>query len=423
MSTNRREFLRRSILAGGGLAGAGLLGGSLWPGHALAGGLPPGSGNPEASTNGARRQAHPPRQLRVLLLGGTGFIGPHLVHAIVTRGHTLTLFNRGRSEPGLHQELFVDLENLIGDRNDDISALEGREWDVVIDNSGYTPDQVRPTAQLLRGSVSQYIFTSTRAVYAGYTHPVMDEDAPVGVPGVPEEEWTGYGPLKALAERDVQEAFPDGTTILRPPIITGPGDGTDRFTYWYLRVARGGEVLAPGDPTDPLQYLDVRDLAEFVVHLAETRTTGIFNPEAPAAPLSSAEFLYGLRATTGEPVSFTWVDWDFLAERGLRGGQELPGWRAPRGEWLNYGRIDNRRALAAGLTFRPLAVTAMDTVAWWRDVNPGDTGSLRAGISLEREREALEAWHRAGHGNLEARTPQAPAGRTGPRSDLAFRLG
>jgi 2'-hydroxyisoflavone reductase len=379
----RREFLKKSAVIGvGGAVGAGMV-----PG--LAAGVLPGAGAAHSRTAPARRS------LRVLVLGGTGFIGPHLVRRILERGHDLTLFNRGRSEPGLFPELFRDVENLVGDRNGDLSALEGREWDAVIDNSGYTPDQVRATARLLAGSVGQYLFTSTRGAYADYTHPTMDESAPLGIRGVPEEEWTGYGPLKARAEREVEAAFPDGTSIVRPPIIAGPGDGTDRFTYWYVRIDRGGEVLAPGDPTDPVQYVDVRDLADFLVHLAEERTSGIFNTVAPAAPLTTSGFLHGVRAVTSSPVSFTWVDWDFLESHGLRGGQELPGWRPPRGDQLNYGRVDNRRAIAAGMTFRPLAVTAGDTLEWWKArAAAGGPGSLRAGISPEREAEVLAEWGR-----------------------------
>jgi 2'-hydroxyisoflavone reductase len=375
----RRDFLRSTFVAG---AAAGALGplAALGPRPAWAG--PPGGG-----------LHHPPRRsLRILLLGGTGFIGPHLVHRILERGHELTLFNRGRSDPRMYQELYPGLENRVGDRDGDLSALETGTWDVVVDNSGYTPVQVGATARLLAGRVEQYIFTSTRAVYRDFTHPVMDEDAPLGPAGIPESEWTGYGPMKALAEREVEEAFPHGTSIVRPPIITGPGDNTDRFTFWYVRVDRGGEVMAPGDPSDPIQYVDVRDLADFVVLMGEEGTTGIFNVEAPAAPLSSAGFLYGLRATTGNPVEFTWVPWDFLARRGLHGGAEIPAWRAPEGEWLNYGRMDNRRAMAAGMTFRPLAVTAMDTLAWWKERAAVEGEALRAGYSSQREAEVLAQW-------------------------------
>jgi 2'-hydroxyisoflavone reductase len=387
---SRRRFLKHSLLAGGAVAGSLAVPGAE---RLLA------DASSEASAHGLLRgpsprpglRSSPARRLRILVLGGTGFIGPHLVHRILERGHELTLFNRGRSEPGMYEDLYRDVETRVGDRNSDLAALETGTWDAVIDNSGYTPDQVGATARLLAGRVGRYVFTSTRAVYRDFTHPVMDEDAPVG-PDAPEAEWAGYGPLKALAEREVEAAFPRGTSIVRPPIITGPGDNTDRFTFWYVRVDRGGEVLAPGDPSDPIQYVDVRDLVDFMVLLAEEGIDGTFNVEAPAAPLSSAGFLYGLRATTGSPVDFTWVPWDFLEGHGLRGGAEIPAWRAPEGAWLNYGRMDNRRAMAAGMTFRPLAVTAMDTLAWWKEKAAREGDGMRAGFSRDRESEILRAW-------------------------------
>jgi 2'-hydroxyisoflavone reductase len=384
----RRDFLKHSILAGGALGVAGMVGGPGTAAAAAGFGSHGVLASRDASVSGGSRR------LRILLLGGTGFIGPHLVKRIVDRGHELTLFNRGRSEPGMYAELYPALETRVGDRDGDLVSLETGTWDAVIDNSGYTPEQVGATARLLAGRVEHYLFTSTRGVYAGFTHPVMDEDAPLGIAGVPDTEWTGYGPLKALAEREVQAAFPQGTGIVRPPIITGPGDNTDRFTFWYDRVDRGGEVMAPGDPSDPIQYVDVRDLADFVVHMAEEGIRGIFNVEAPAAPLSTAEFLHGLRATTGNPVQFTWVPWDFLEEHRIRGGAEIAAWRPPTGQNLNYGRVDNRRAIAAGMTFRPLAVTAMDTMAWFRDRLASGGPPLRSGYSAEREAEVLAAWRR-----------------------------
>ena len=385
MST-RRDFVKRSAILGGAL-GTGALTPDLGAGLA-------GSGAGGAEPVGASWRP-PKRRLRVLILGGTGFIGPHLVYRALSRGHEVSVFNRGRSEPRLHADIFQDVENLVGDRDDDLSALEGKEWDVVIDNSGYTPEQVAASAELLAGAAQQYIFTSTRGVYAGFTHSPMDEDAPVGIDGVPSSEWTGYGPLKALSEREVERYFPEGASILRPPIITGPGDHTDRFTFWYERVNRGGEVLAPGSPDDPIQFVDVRDVVDFMIHVAEEGTTGVFNVGGPASPLTTAGFLHGLRATTGSPVSFTWVDWDFLEEHGLEGGSEIAAWRPPTGENLNYGRTENRRAIEAGMTFRPLAVTAMDTRDWWQETQGADGGELRSGYSKEKEAEVLAAHRRA----------------------------
>ncbi|CAN5858946.1 SDR family oxidoreductase [soil metagenome] len=375
--TTRRDFVRTAAI---GAIGSGLLPGALRGDVAQT--------QPMSSADSA---AAPSRALRILILGGTGFIGPHLVRAVLARGHTPVLFNRGRTEPQMFAEQYIGLENLVGDRDGDISALSGGRWDAVIDDSGYTPEQVRATARLLRGSVGHYVFTSTRAVYRDFTPAHVDEDSPVGMRGVPDTEWTGYGPLKALAEREVRQAFDGRHTIARPPIITGPGDSTDRFTYWYARIDRGGEVLAPGDPSDPVQYIDVRDLVDFYMHVVEQRVHGVFNTVAPAAPLSSAEFLYGVRAVTAVPVTFTWADWDFLETHGIREGRELSAWRAPRGDNLNYGRVDNSRAVAAGMTFRPLAVTAADTLEWWHSLPAARRAGSRAGIPAAAERAALAA--------------------------------
>lgn len=337
----------------------------------------------------------PPRQsagMDLLILGGTGFIGPHLVRRAVERGHRVTLFNRGRS----NTHLFPDLEKLVGDRNDDVTALEGRRWDAVLDNSGYTPQQIRFSAGVLSGQVGHYLFTSTRAVYRDFTAPVMDEDAPLGPADLPESEWDGYGPLKVLAERAVEETFGERSVIVRPPIIVGPGDRTDRFTYWVDRIDDGGDVMAWGDPSDPVQFIDVRDLAEFYVHLLEQGTSGVFNAEGPAAPLSSAELLYGIRAVTSTPVSFTWVDWDFLISRGEEPQGSLPFWQPPRGRYLNYGRMVNHRAVEAGLTFRPLAVTARETLDWHRTRSLEAQQRLRVGLNRSREGALLEEWRGRG---------------------------
>jgi 2'-hydroxyisoflavone reductase len=377
--TTRREFVRTAAIGALGTGALGTLG--MGAAHGSVGG----------DVASQRSGTAAGRSLRVLILGGTGFIGPHLVRRVLERGHTPTLFNRGRTEPQMFPEQYVGVENLVGDRDGDIASLRRGRWDAVIDDSGYTPQQVRATAELLQDSVGQYLLTSTRAVYRDFTPAHVDEDSPLGMRGVPDSEWTGYGPLKALAEREVQRVFSGRYTIARPPIITGPGDNTDRFTYWYHRVWRGGRVLAPGAPTDPVQYVDVRDLVDFYVHAVEQKAYGVFNTVAPAAPLSSAEFLYGLRAVTPAPVEFAWADWDFLESQGIREGRELSAWRSPRGANLNYGRVDNRRAIAAGMTFRPLATTASDTLAWYHALPAERRAGSRVGIPADAEARALAA--------------------------------
>lgn len=332
-------------------------------------------------------------RMNILILGGTGFIGPHLVKYAIDRGHRITLFNRGRT----NTHLFPDAEKLLGDRNSDLTALEGRLWDAVIDNSGYTPQQVALSAALLKNACDQYLFTSTRAVYTDYTQAVMDENAPLGPQHLPEEEWSGYGPEKVLAERIVQDAFGKRTLIARPPVIVGPGDRTDRFTYWVNRIDDGGSILVQGGPADPIQFVDVRDLAEFYVHLLEHSVRGIFNTEGPGSPLTSAGLIHGIKAVTATPSSLHWVDWDFLAREGEVPQESLPFWQPPRGRYLNYGRMDNSRAIAAGMTFRPLAETARDTLDWHRLRSREEQASLRVGLSREREASLLAKWQSSGN--------------------------
>jgi 2'-hydroxyisoflavone reductase len=300
--------------------------------------------------------------LRILILGGTGFIGPHQVRAARDRGHTLTLFNRGRTNPGL----FPDIETLNGDRNGDLRSLEGRRWDCVIDNSGFEPAQVKLSAALLKNSVKQYLFVSTQSVYASRAIIDQDEGGAVGQSGVEEQEWTGYGPLKARCERELREAMPKAFTIVRPAVIVGPGDASDRFTYWVQRIDRGGEVLAPGLPDDPTQFIDVRDLCEWTIRLVENGTMGMFNATGPGSPLSVAGLMYGLRAVTTSPVSFTWTSHEFLAAQKVRPFSDLPLWMVPAGATAGFMRMSARAAKDAGLTYRPLATTAADTLAWWK---------------------------------------------------------
>ncbi|MEE8154595.1 MAG: SDR family oxidoreductase [Phycisphaerales bacterium] len=325
---------------------------------------------------------HGSNNLRLLILGGTGFIGPHVVRHAIERGHTVTLFNRGRT----NTHLFPEVEKLLGDRDGQIDSLKNRTWDVVLDNTGYVPRQVRDSAQLLKGNVGRYLFTSTRQVFADFRAPDKKEDAPK------ENVGQSYGALKVLCEQAVNDVYGDLATIVRPTAVAGPNDRSDRFTYWPVRINRGGEVLAPGDYTDPIQYIDVRDLAEFMIHLLENDTPGSFNAAGPEADLSVAEFLYGCRAITSANVRFTWVPADFLAEHNVQPRRGMPLWSSPKEEGETRSPVNRDKAVAHGLKFRPLAVTARDTLDWFLS-KPKDQQRLRRGISAEREAEVLAAWH------------------------------
>jgi 2'-hydroxyisoflavone reductase len=375
---DRRKFISGTTAAGVlGLVGA------------RAGALASEPG-PLAREGGTPAGGQPPRAaLRILILGGTGFIGPHQVRAARERGHTLTLFNRGRTNPGL----FPDIETLLGDRNNNLEALKGRTWDCVIDNSGYEPAQMTLATDVLKGSVGQYIFVSTQSVYADRSIVDQDESGRVGQSGVEEQEWTGYGPLKARCERVLRDAMSAQATIVRPAVIVGPGDASDRFTYWVQRVDRGGEILAPGLPGDPTQFIDVRDLCEWIIRLAEQRTFGIFNATGPAAPMTVSGLLDGIRSVTSTPATFTWTSHQFLADQKVRPFSDLPLWMVPAGATAGFMRMSARRAQAAGLTYRPLAVTGAETLAWWK-AEPVErrNGRLRAGLTAEREAELLKAW-------------------------------
>jgi len=330
---------------------------------------------------------------RLLILGGTGFIGPPMVQYAVERGHEVTIFTRGNSESDV-----PGVEHLIGDRENDLRALEGHEWDVVLDNNARDYRWVQATTSLLGDSVGHYVFVSSISAYAGESlgyenlesaaaAPAIDADSPLVEPpdGFTMGEELPYGATKALAERIAEAAFPGRTTIVRPGFIVGPGDPTDRFTYWPARIDRGGEVLAPGDGSDPVQLIDVRDLTEWIVRLAENGVTGVFNGVGPASELSMAEMLYGIRAVTAAPVDFSWLPVSFLREHDVQPYSDMPIWIP--GDPLS--RVANARSVNAGLTFRPLAITAADTLAWYH--LRGE--AVDFGISPEREAEVLAAWH------------------------------
>jgi len=380
MATTRRDFIELTVLAGAA-------------GVAMA--SRPATAGAEAGRAG--------RPLTILVLGGTGLIGPPMVAYAVVRGHQVTLFNRGKT----NTELFPELERIIGDRNDNISALaaevaKGRRWDVVIDNTASIPRWVEESAGLLKGSADLYLYTSSISAYADSATPGADETAALGTISAEEvakvktnRDITGenYGPLKALCEKAAHDAFPERCIVVRPGLIVGPGDSSDRFTYWPVRIHRGGEVLAPGNPTDPVQFIDCRDLGEWYVRLVEARAVGVYNGVGPAAPMSIAEMLYGIRATTGGELSFTWVDAGFLKQHEVEEWQEVTVWVPPVGEYAGFSSSSIARAKQAGLTFRPLATTAVDTLAYWASLPEDRRAKPRAGLAPEKERAVLAAWH------------------------------
>ena len=334
----------------------------------------------------------PAKPLRILILGGTGFIGPHQVRYAVDRGHKVSVFNRGKTNPN---SVPAGVERLEGDRNGQLDALKGKEWDAVIDNPSTLPRWVRDAATLLKDSASQYMMISTISVYADNSKPNMDEsDATAVLTDPTVETVTGetYGGLKALAEKEAEKACPGRATIVRPGLIVGPGDNTDRFTYWPVRIARGGEVLAPGTPNDPVQFIDARDLAEFTIRLVEQKVYGTFNATGPAHPLTMAEMLYGIKAVTTAGAQFTWVPASFLEGQKVGAWSDMPVWLPPIGETAGFGSRSIRKALNAGLTFRSLADTAKATLEYHDARDAERKSKLRAGIQPEREAEVLAAW-------------------------------
>jgi 2'-hydroxyisoflavone reductase len=335
------------------------------------------------------------KPLRILILGGTGFIGPNQVRYAVARGHKVSVFNRGKTKTG---ELPAGVEHLEGDRNGKLDALKGRDWDAVIDNPTTLPRWVRDAAAVLKGHTNHYMFISTLSVYADNSKRNMDESAAtVELSDPTVEQVTGetYGGLKALAEKEAEKAFPGKTTIVRPGLIVGPGDNSDRFTYWPVRIARGGEVLAPGNPNDPVQFIDARDLGEWTIRLLEQKAFGTFNATGPEHPLTMAEMLYGIKAVTTAGAQFTWVPAEFLEAQKVGPWMDMPVWIPPAGEMAGFGSRSIRKALAAGLTFRPLADTAAATLAWHETRDGERKSKPRAGIKPEREAEVLAAWKKA----------------------------
>jgi 2'-hydroxyisoflavone reductase len=326
--------------------------------------------------------------VRLLVLGGTRFLGRHFVEAARARGHALTLFNRGRTNPGLHS----GVEHIGGDRDGGLGALGGRTWDAVVDPSGFFPRLVGASARALAGAVGQYLFVSSISVYAEPVPRGADESAPLACipdPSVETLEGGAYGALKALCEGAVRDAFGGRAIIVRPGLIVGPHDTTDRFSYWPRRMARGGEVLAPGEPSAPTQFIDVRDLAAFLLRLLERGVAGTFNATGPAEPLALGRCLERIAAAVGAAPNLTWVSEEFLKAQGIEPWLQMPLWVHAADS--DFETVSIARALAQGLEFRPLEDTARDTLAWERSVVT-DTRPASPALTPAREAEVLAAW-------------------------------
>jgi 2'-hydroxyisoflavone reductase len=329
--------------------------------------------------------------VRILFLGGTRFAGRHMVEAALSRGHQVTLFNRGQSNP----DLFPGLERIRGDRDGGLAPLEGRRFDAVVDTCGYVPRVVRASARVLAGSAGHYTFVSSMSVYPDETPPGLTEEMPVStIVDATVEEITDetYGALKALCEHEVSEAFPDATLVLRCGLIVGPFDPSDRFTYWPHRVARGGEILAPGPPDYRLQVIDARDLAEWTLKMIESGQAGVFNAVGPAEPFTLKALLETCREVSGSDARFTWVTEEFITEAGAEPWSDLPLW-LPAG-FEGVMQADVSKVARAGLQLRPLPDTVRDTLAWDATL-PADR-ELKAGLTPEREAELLAAWRTRG---------------------------
>jgi len=390
MSTSRRTFIKASAAAGGALS---------------LGALPDLSfGAEDEQTQGSRRpieRAAAP--LSILVIGGTGFTGPEQVEHALARGHKVTVINRNRRRPDFFKGKET-VEQLIGDLNADMSALKGRKFDVVIDIPTTFPAWVRNVAQYMAGNTKHYIFISTISVYSDNSKIGADENtATTPMPAdvdpytlVPAHQGQYYGALKTFAEKEVEKHYPGINTIIRPGLIVGPLDPSDRFTYWPVRIDKGGEVLAPGNPTDPTQIIDSRDLAEWTIRMAENHTMGVYNACGPEKQLTMSEMLYGIKAVTTAGAQFTWVPADFLREQKIRAWRDMPTWIPPEGEQIGFSSWSNAKAVAKGLTFRPLAVTAKDTLEWHKTRPEAERKAMdegaRAGISAAKEAAVLAVW-------------------------------
>jgi len=336
------------------------------------------------------------KPLKILILGGTRFIGLHMTALALERGHTVTFFNRGRTKA----DRFPEVERIHGDRNGQIDGLKGRAWDVVIDNSGYVPRVVKLSAELLAPQVRQYVFTSSISVYPDFSVP-RDEKSPVGKMAdetVETIDEATYGPLKALCEQAAERALPGRTTVIRPGLIVGPDDNTDRFTWWPARAARGGEFIAPGAPSDPFQVIDARDLAAFTLNAVERNITGTYNLVSDVNDFKFGELTSACiaaanrQAKPADPPRATFLPADFLAAQKVEPWSEMPAWLPATGDEAAFAGTRNAAARAKGLKITPLAKTVDETLAWHLARPAGEREKLKAGIAPEKEAAVLAEW-------------------------------
>ena len=384
-STGRRAFLRNSLKASALLP---LMSAGSWT---------MGKNAPFSPLMPDTRPMHP---LNILILGGTSFLGPHQIAYALGRGHSISIFTRGKTQPTVHKKLFKEVEHLIGDRNDNLEALKNRQWDAVIDNSGHRVQWTKDTAELLKEQVDVYLYTSSTGVYYPYLGKDIKEDTVLlrEVPeGANEEEKMeyGYGVMKTNSEREVRQAYGDNRSIIvRPTYMIGPADRLDRFIYWPIRLKRGGEVMVPGKADDPVQYIDVRDVAEFMIRLIEQRAGGTYNAVGPASATGMHAFIYAAHAAFSSPLKLVSIpDYDFLKKQGVH---YIVPWIMPEGKNAGSALVNNQHAIQHGLTFRPLAQTVWDIDEWWYSdaVSEERRTKLVSGPEalMAREAEIIKAW-------------------------------
>jgi 2'-hydroxyisoflavone reductase len=349
-----------------------------------------------AAPGWAARAEKPRDPLKILLLGGTRFIGIPITELALARGHTVTFFNRGKT----NAEMFPQIERIKGDRGGDLDGLKNRKWDAVIDTSAYVPRAVKMSTELLAPNIGQYLLVSSVSAYASFAKP-NTEDSPLGTlkdETVEQVTPETYGPLKALCEKTAEAAMPGRVTVIRPGLIVGPHDSTDRFTYWPARAARGGDMLAPGTPRDRVQIIDSRDLAAFVLDALEKRTYGTFNLVSPPGLFTIGDVVNeSIRASKSlvkppQPPRAVWATAGFLEEQKVQAWSDMPVWVDARGDEAAFAETSSARALAAGLQITPMRKTVVDTLQWHLGRPEAERTKLKAGIDPAREQEVLRIW-------------------------------